>query len=134
MVNPSFKTFELQFFSTHMHFLSYFHLSCQILWNVPEKKKSNDVFVQRDDSVRQQIFKMSLSGRDVKRFEVNAICWCSDQIPGDQTSQSQTRWILKNVCILNFGTLKKLSQKLKRKIRYLSEKWLNTSVMMWLLF
>lgn len=132
MVNPSFKTFELQFFSTHMHFLSYFHLSCQILWNVPEKKKSNDVFVQRDDSVRQQIFKMSLSGRDVKRFEVNAICWCSDQIPGDQTSQSQTRWILKNFCILNFGTW--WSQKLKRKIRYLSEKLLNTSVMMWLLF
>lgn len=132
MVNPSFKTFELQFFSTHMHFLSYFHLSCQILWNVPEKKKSNDVFVQRDDSVRQQIFKMSLSGRDVKRFEVNAICWCSDQIPGDQTSQSQTRWILKNFCILNFGTW--WSQKLKRKIRYLSEKWLNTSVMTRLLF
>ena len=47
--------------------------------------------VQRDDSVGHEIFKMSLSSRDVKRFEVNAICWCSDQIPGDQTSQSQTR-------------------------------------------
>ena len=33
--------------------------------------------VQRDDSVGHEIFKMSLSSRDVKRFEVNAICWCS---------------------------------------------------------